>query len=70
MSRVGLVALGQVLVGEAAEAFRFFTLRPVAGAVAGHEVVQVHPGQGVGFQREVLVGAQVVDPQVPCALPQ
>ena len=32
--------------------------------VAGYEVVQVGAGQGVGFEGEVPVRAQVVDPQV------
>ena len=38
---------------------------PDGGAVAGHEVAQVRPGQRVGLQRETLVGEQAVDPQVP-----
>ena len=60
---VGFVALDQVFVGEAAEALGFAALVAIFGIVAADEVVQVGAGEGVGLQREVLVGAEVVDPE-------
>ena len=38
----------------------------VLRVIAGDELVQVRALQEVGFQREVLVGAQVVDPELVC----
>ena len=60
---VGLVALDQVLVGEAAEALGLAALVAIGGVVAADKVVEVGAGEGVGLEGEVLVGAQVVDPK-------
>jgi hypothetical protein len=35
----------------------------VLGVIAADKVVQVGAGEGVGLQREVLVGAEIVDPK-------
>ena len=64
MSRLALSRWAQLVVGEPPEPLGLLPLRAVVAAIAGHGIVQVRPGQRVGLQREVLVGAQVVDPQV------
>ena len=48
---------------EAVEAVAFFAVKAVLGVEAGDEVVQVSTAEGIGLQSEVLVGAQVVDPE-------
>ena len=63
--QVGLVALRQFFVGEPPKPFGLHPLRLLADVVARHEVVQVRRSRRVGFQREALVGVQVVDPQFP-----
>jgi hypothetical protein len=60
----GLVPRDQLVVGDAAEPLGLLPLPSVAGLVAGDEVVEVGPAERVGLEREVLVGSQVVDPQV------
>lgn len=60
---VGFVALDQVLVGERLEAVGLFALVAIFRTVAGDEVVEVGALQRIGFQGEVLVGAEVVDPK-------
>ena len=47
---VGLVPLRQLVVGEPTKPFSLLPLRPVVGAVAGHEAVQVRPGQRIGLE--------------------
>ena len=58
------VAFDQVFVVEDVESFRFFAVVAVLRVVASDEVVEVGPGQLVGFQSEVLVCAAVIDPQL------
>jgi hypothetical protein len=66
----GLVAAEQLLVGVGSPSTLGVGLGPqrlplvaVLGAVAGDELVEVGPLQGVGLEREVDVGAEVVDPE-------
>ncbi len=61
---VDLVAFDEVVVGEALEAFAFGALVAVLGVVAGDEVVEIGALQLVFFQREVLVGSEIVDPEL------
>src|ERR1019366_1411195 len=63
---VGFVALDQVFVGEGSEALGFGPLVAVIRVVGADEIVQVATGEGVGLQGEVLVGAEIVDPQGAC----
>src|SRR5712692_2927946 len=58
-----LIAFEQVIVAEGVETLVFLALVAVLGVVAGHEIVEVGACEGIGAQGEVLVGAQVVDPQ-------
>lgn len=61
---VELVALGELLILELAEAFAGLSLVTVVlAAVARDEVVEVCALQRSLAQREALVGAQVIDPQ-------
>lgn len=60
----GFVALDPVVVGEGMEALGFLALVAILCAVAGDEIVRVLAAQWVRLQREVLVGAEVVDPQL------
>ena len=46
------------------EAFAFLALVTVFGMITGNKVVEVRAGEWIGTQGKVLVGAQVVDPQV------
>ena len=62
--KVELVALHEFADGEAVEAFAFLSLGAVVCVVAGYEVVKVGAGQGAFLEGEVLVGAQVVYPEV------
>ena len=62
--QAGFVALDQVVVGEGVEALGLLALVAILGVVAGDEIVQVLAAQRVRLQREVLVGAEVVDPQL------
>ena len=57
--RVGAPATILLLLGP-----RCFTLAAVLRVVAGDELVQVRALEEVGLQREVLVGAQVMDPEL------
>ena len=61
-----LVAGDELVVGVPLEAVGLLALVAVAGLVGGYEVVEVGPGQGVLLEGEVLVGAEVVDPQPLC----
>ena len=62
---VKLVALDQVVIAEPVEACAFLPLRAtVFRPVAGHEIVEVRAFQRALAQREALVGAQVVYPQI------
>jgi hypothetical protein len=60
---VGFVAFDQVFVGEGVEAFGFGPKVTVFRVVGANEIVEVGAGEGVGLQGEVLVGAEIVDPQ-------
>ena len=57
------VAFEQVIVAEGVEVVAFLALVTIFGVVAGDEVVEMGAGERVGAQGEVLVGAEVVDPQ-------
>ena len=61
---VDLVALDELVVGEGLEALALLALVAVLRVVAGDEVVEVGALERVLLQREVLVGAQVVDPEL------
>ena len=58
----GLLVCYQVFVAEVLEAFCLGPLVPVVGVIAGHEVFHVIQFQRPRLQREMLVGAQVVEP--------
>jgi len=60
---IGFVALDQVFVGKASEALGFGPLMAIRGVVAAYKIIQVGAGEGVGLQGEVLVGAEIVDPE-------
>jgi hypothetical protein len=60
---VRLVAGDQLVIGEGPEALALLARLPVAGPVAGDDVVQVLAAQRALFQRKALVGAEVVDPK-------
>ena len=60
----GLVAGDQLVVGVALEALGLLAAVAVCWVVAGGEVVEVGSGEGVLLEGEVLVGAQVIDPQL------
>ena len=62
--QAGLVARQQLVVGERPEPLALHPLVARFRVVAGDEVVEVLAPERVLFQREVLVGAQVVDPQL------
>ena len=75
--RVGRVVVGQpgdvevdlvegedLLVGELLEPFGLDPLGAVGGREALHEVIEVGAGERLPLEREVLVGSQVVDPDV------
>ena len=65
MSRLSLSRLTQLVVGERpGSAPVSCPLVPVLRVVAGDELVQVRALQRVRLQGEVLVGAQVVDPEL------
>ncbi len=71
---VGLVTGHRLVVGEGLPASVGVVLGPclgsliaVLGVVAGDEVVQIFAGERVLLEREVLVGAQIVDPGVSVA---
>jgi hypothetical protein len=59
-----LVPGHQLVVGEPVEPLGLLALVPVLRVVAVDEVVEVVVGERVLLEREVLVGAQVVDPQL------
>ena len=61
---VHFVALDQFFVGEDFEALAFFALVAVLRVVAGDEVIEVAALEGVFLEREMQVGAQVVDPEL------
>ena len=60
----GLVAFDQVVVAKGVEALCLLALVAIFGAVTGYEVVKVLAAQRVRLQRKVLVGAEIVDPQL------
>ncbi len=62
--QAGVVPLHQLVVGECGGTIRLFALVTVFRFVAGYKVVQVLTAQWVGLQREVLVGAEVIDRQL------
>jgi hypothetical protein len=62
--QAGLVAFDQFVISEGMEAVTLLTLVAILCVVAGYEIIQVLAAQRVGLQREVLVGAEVVDPQL------
>ena len=59
-----LVAGDELVVGVPLEALGLLALVAVLGAVAGHEVVEIGSGERVLLEGEVLLGTQVVDPQL------
>ncbi len=61
---VDLIALEKILVAEALEALGLRPLEAVLGIEAGNEVVEVGPLERILLQSEVLVGPQVVDPEL------
>ena len=61
---VHLVALGQFFVGEGLEALALLALVAVLRVVAGDEVVEVAALERVFLEREMQVGAQVVNPEL------
>jgi len=63
---VDLVPLHQILVSERMESFGLFPFQLVCSVVTGDEVVQVLVLQRIRLEREVHVGAKVVDPQRLC----
>lgn len=52
-----------MFVGEAPEPLSFAPLVAIRGILAADEVVQVGARESVGLQREVLVSAEIVDPE-------
>jgi len=60
---IGLIALDQVLVGEAMEPLSLGPLVAIRGVIAADEVVEIGAGEGVRLQGEVLIGAEIVDPK-------
>ena len=63
MSRLALSRLSKLLVGEASRALGFFSLVAILRGCNSDEVVEVGALQRLGLQREMLVGAEVVDPK-------
>jgi hypothetical protein len=70
--QVDLVARHQVLVAESSPTTIGLLFRPGGGPLlavlrleAGHELIQVFAAEGVLLEGEVLVGAEVVHPQLP-----
>ena len=61
---VGFVAGHDFVVAEFLEAFGFFALGDGSGLIDGFKVVEVFVGQRVSLKGEVLVGAEVVDPEI------
>jgi hypothetical protein len=51
-----------IIMIEGSEALAFLALVAIPGVVASDEIGQMLPAQWVGFQREVFVGAKVIDP--------
>ena len=58
-----LVAFEQFIVGEDVETLALLSFVTIFRVVAGDKIVEMCAGEGIGAQREVLVGAQIVDPQ-------
>src|ERR1700681_3340535 len=63
---IDLVACQQGFERKTFEFFGFLALGPVARAVAGDEIIEISPYHRALFQREALVGAQVVNPEILC----
>src|SRR5258706_14123105 len=61
---IDLVPRQQGFEGKPSELFSLLALGTMAGAVAGDEIIEISPYHGAFFQREALVGAQVVDPKI------
>jgi hypothetical protein len=61
---VHLVALGQLFVSERLKALALFAVVAVLRVVTRDKVVEVAALQGVFLEREMLVRAQVVDPEL------
>jgi len=64
--QAGFVAFYQVVIVEGVEALGFLALVAIFGMVAGDKIIQVLAAQWVCLQREVLICAEVVDPQLLC----
>ncbi len=64
--QVHLVALGQLVVGEGLEALALFAAVPVLRIVAGYKIIQITPLERIFLEREMQVGAQVVNPELLC----
>ena len=64
--QAGFVAFDQIVVSEGVEALGFLALVAIFGMVAGDKIIQVLAAQWVCLQREVLICAEVVDPQLLC----
>ena len=62
--QAGLVPFHQIVIAEGPEAFRLLSVVPVLRIVAFDEVLQVLQLERIGLEGEVLVGPQVVDPQL------
>ena len=61
---VDLVALEQVVVSEAVEPLGLVAGVAILRVIAGDEIVQVGALESIGLEREVLVGAQIVNPEL------
>ena len=66
MSRLTLSRLRQVFVGERFETLALLAAVAVLRIVAGNEVIQVGALEGIFLEREVLVCAQIVNPELLC----
>jgi len=64
----GFVAGDEFLVGERAEALGLGAFVAVGGVVGGDEVVEVGAGELAFFEREAVVGAEIVDPFDICPI--
>ncbi len=62
--QVHLVALGQLFVSEGLEAFALLPIVALLRVVPSREVIEVTALEGVFFEREMQVSAQVLDPEL------
>ena len=61
---VRLIAFGQLIIGEGLEALALLAVVAVLRIVAGNEIVEITPLEGIFLQGEMLVRPQIIDPEL------